>query len=788
MNQEHAPQHGSLKQSDVVLPPETKSPLVEASIQRSLDTTIAEKKDTASQVILQRTANGTAVLALGSADEKAVTFNRARMKSLDKIITDLEQNPPANGLVITGSRPGVFCMGADLKEFAQIKTKQEAEEIVRYGQELFTRIAALPVTTVAAINGTAVGGGFEITLNCDYRVLGKPAEENAEYKVGLPEGKLQILAAWTGMHVLPRLIGLTKAMPILLEGKVLNGNDALRTGLVDEIVPVEMLQSRAEEIARGERLPKRQKLNLLERLPLCEGLVGRPFRWLGMSDSSIAGKIRGYIGLPRKGAMQQVLESTQGNYPAQPEMIRSIRTGLDQGIEAGLAFDQKSLPALITSQASKSSQYLFELGQEAKRRGKAAQHIFKELQPTVVGAGPMGGGIAGLFIKATSKPNEAVQLRDISEAALKDGLTRVESLLSYSRSLDKAVIAQKLERLQLLHSDSPAWNPATNIVIEAVLENPEIKKKVLSAIAAGVPDDAMIGTNTSSLSVTDLSEAVKNPERFVGIHFFNPPGAMPLVEVVRGAKTSQDTIDKACALGLKLGKTPIVVEDVPCFLVNRMFSPYLNEAGYLLSEGVAVKDIDAAALSFGMKMGPMRTLDEVGFDIASKVAQNAIDGYGARMQGPPHVLTLAESGILGRKTGSGFYQYRGDWDMKGKPNPEIIKQLDISRPPFGSKLSADVIQQRLALSMVNEAVRALDEGVAGDNVGGAAARQIDIGSVYGMGFAPFRGGVIRYAESLGTWEVLKQLRNLESRFGERFAPAPGIISRAQTGKSFYESL
>ena len=247
-------------------------------------------------------------------------------------------------------------------------------------------------------------------------------------------------------------------------------------------------------------------------------------------------------------------------------------------------------------------------------------------------------------------------------------------------------------------------------------------------------------------------------------------------------------MDKACALALKLGKTPIVVEDVPCFLVNRMFSPYLNEAGYLLSEGVSVADIDKAALKFGMKMGPLRTLDEVGFDIAGKVATNALEGYGERMEGPPHVATLLESGMLGRKGGKGFYTYRGDWDKKGKPDNKIIEELGIEKPPFGNKLDRQTIQQRLALSMVNEAIRALDDGVAGDNSEGAAARQIDIGSVFGMGFAPFRGGVIRYAESLGPWEVLKQVRNLESRFGKRFEPAPGLVARAKSGKSFYEPV
>jgi 3-hydroxyacyl-CoA dehydrogenase/enoyl-CoA hydratase/3-hydroxybutyryl-CoA epimerase len=404
--------------------------------------------------------------------------------------------------------------------------------------------------------------------------------------------------------------------------------------------------------------------------------------------------------------MTQVIESTQGNYPAQPEIIRSIQKGLNEGVEAGLAYDQKALPGLITSNASKSSQYLFSLGQEAKKRGKAQQASFTELHATVVGGGPMGGGIAGLFVKTAGSDAERTTLRDINEEKLIDGRGRVTEVLEFSKSLSNADRGRKMERLNLVESDSPEWDPSTNVVIEAIVEIPDVKKKVLAEISAGVPEDAVIGTNTSSLSVSDLAVAVSNPERFVGIHFFNPPGAMPLVEVVRGEKTSQETVDKACALAIKLGKTPIVVEDVPCFLVNRMFSPYLNEAGYLLSEGVSVAEIDKAALKFGMKMGPLRTLDEVGFDIAGKVATNALEGYGERMQGPPHVATLLESGLLGRKGGKGFYTYRGDWDKKGKPDNKIADSLGVEKPPFGNKLDRQTVQERLALSMVNEANRA----------------------------------------------------------------------------------
>lgn len=748
-------------------------------------------------VNVERFSDGTAVLTLGAADERAVTFNEERLKSLDSAIEELKTNPPSNGLVITGPRAGVFCMGADLKDFSLIKTPEEAAEVVRFGQELFQKIDNLPFRTVAAINGDAVGGGCELPLNCDYRIMAghagaeynADAEKSSGYKIGLPEGKLQILAAWTGVHKLPRLIGMTKAMPILLEGKTLSAGEALHKGVVDAVVPQEQLVERAREIAAGIDLPKRRGVPLMEKLALLEGMPGKPARWLGTSDSKIAGTIRGWIGMGRKGAMQRIMEDTQGNYPAQPEIFKSVIKGLDEGMQAGFENDQQAMGRLMLSDASKSAQYLFALGQEAKGRAKPARGAFSELHPVIVGAGPMGGGIAGLFVKSANSEDQRTNLRDLNEESLADGVGRIQEVLSHSKALNDATKAVKLDRLDATLGDSVEWIGSTNVVIEAVSENPDIKKKVLAGIAAEVPADALIGTNTSSLSVTDLAAAVPNPERFVGIHFFNPPGAMPLVEIVRGEQTSDETVAKACALAGRLGKTPIVVEDVPCFLVNRMFAPYLNEAAFLLGEGASIKQIDKAAQQFGMRMGPLRTLDEVGFDIAGAVASNAEKGYGNRMQGPDYVSKLQELGLLGRKGGEGFYTYRGEWDKKGVPNKELAEMIGIEKIPFKSRmLSDELIQQRLSLIMVNEAVRALDEGVAGSNSAGAAARQIDLGSVFGMGFAPFRGGVMKHAESMGAWDVLKGLRELESKYGSRFAPALGIIKRAQMGKSFYEEV
>jgi 3-hydroxyacyl-CoA dehydrogenase/enoyl-CoA hydratase/3-hydroxybutyryl-CoA epimerase len=338
-----------------------------------------------------------------------------------------------------------------------------------------------------------------------------------------------------------------------------------------------------------------------------------------------------------------------------------------------------------------------------------------------------------------------------------------------------------LNRVETTVRNSPNTGNAT-IAIEAIVERMDVKKKVLSEVASQIPDDAIIATNTSSLSVSEMATAIHNPERVIGMHFFNPVEKMPLVEIVQGEKTSTRAIATVAALTNKLGKFPIVVHDVPGFLVNRILVPYLNEAAFLLESGYRIDAVDKAATDFGMPMGPFRLLDEVGLDVAAHVGETMRNGYGERMAAPDYVSSMVAANRLGKKSRVGFYDYPED----GKPSvsSEVQGILSVRMDKSGD---AKEIQDRLILNLINEAVKCLDEGVAGAP-GPEAAKQIDLGTVMGTGFPPFHGGLIKYAETLGASQIWSSLKRLEETCGPRFTPAPGIIERAQRGSSFYNAL
>jgi 3-hydroxyacyl-CoA dehydrogenase/enoyl-CoA hydratase/3-hydroxybutyryl-CoA epimerase len=389
----------------------------------------------------------------------------------------------------------------------------------------------------------------------------------------------------------------------------------------------------------------------------------------------------------------------------------------------------------------------------------------------------MGAGIAAAFLQKGHR----VSLQDSSEEALQKGRTHVESVIRGRRHLTDEAKKKLLSALSA--SRELAGVPDDALVVEAVVENPEVKSTVFNAVEKQLGPKAILASNTSSLSLTELAEKLTAPQRFIGMHFFNPAEKMPLVEIVRARKTDDHTTACVAALTAALGKSPIIVEDVPGFLVNRILTPYLAEAGILLSQGVPLKTIDNEAKKFGMPMGPLRLLDEVGLDVAAKVAAVMEQGYGERMSGPAYAEKLVSLQRLGRKNGKGFYRYE---DGKEVYDPEIRGLLGLPGMAESFVQDGDT-QDRLILPMLNEAVRCLDEGVAG-LPGPDAAAQIDLGSVMGTGFAPFRGGIIHYAEKLGAAQVSARLQELGQRYGKRFLPSPGIIRRAEAGISFYEAM
>jgi 3-hydroxyacyl-CoA dehydrogenase/enoyl-CoA hydratase/3-hydroxybutyryl-CoA epimerase len=427
---------------------------------------------------------------------------------------------------------------------------------------------------------------------------------------------------------------------------------------------------------------------------------------------------------------------------------------------SALSVEAEELGTLITTPESKALVHLYYLTEAAKAIGKAKKSEVEKIPGLVVGAGIMGAGIAGSLARA----GHQVIVRDTGEAALERGrqhISKEVGKLRYLSSFERAAIKN---RIDWLWTSSPTES-RSGIVIEAVFEDMDLKKRIFRDVAARVSQQCILASNTSSLSVTEMATAVERPERFIGMHFFNPVEKMPLVEIIRGEKTSDETVSAVAALSTQLGKFPIVVKDVPGFLVNRTLIPYLNEAMFLLQAGHSIEEIDGAATAFGMPMGPIRLLDEVGLDVAAHVSKVMTAGYGERMAPPPFAEKLLSEGRKGRKSGGGFYDYK---EKDSAPWPRIRSALGLPSQP-AERLGRIEITERLVFHLVNEAMKCLNEGVAGDDRE-LAKKQIDLGTVMGIGFPPFRGGVIYYAERVGLETITGRLKSFEAAFGERYKP------------------
>lgn len=678
--------------------------------------------------------NSIATIQLGTDEEKSLSWTASRMTSFAEALTAVKARK-ASGLVIRAPSVESYCVGADISLIASVTDATVGRRLATEGQQTFDQLEDLGIITVAAIGGPCVGGGCEMALACQYRII-----TNASSSViGLPETKLGILPGFGGTYRLPRLVGLPKALDIILAGKTLRSQQALKAGLVDEVTTPERLLERAYEIASGKTRPRRHQRGLIDKA-LTHTSVGRAI-------------------VTRK-AKQALLENTKGFYPAPTTALEVVSAGLGRQRDEALSIEASELGRLIVTSESKSLVHVYFLTEAAKTIGKPGRSAVKELHALVVGAGVMGAGIASVCARA----GHQVIVRDTSEEALARGKAQISKEVSKLRYLSSMEKGATTSRIDWITHSSPTEG-RTGIVIEAVFEDIDLKKQILSGLAAKVPESCILASNTSSLSITEIAQGIANPERVIGMHFFNPVEKMPLVEIIKGKLTSSETIQRVAALATRLGKFPIVVSDVPGFLVNRILVPYLNEALYLLKDGHTIEAIDHAATSFGMPMGPIRLLDEVGLDVAAHVSKIMTDGYGERMAPPSFSASLLALGRKGRKSGAGFYQHEG---KNAQPWNGIVKALSLPNKP-SQPLSTNEMQQRMFLHLINEAMKCLNEGVAGDDRD-FAEKQIDLGTVMGIGFPPFRGGVLRYAHSIGIEEIKSQLQRFEKIWGSRYAP------------------
>ena len=605
----------------------------------------------------------------------ANVFDPVTLCELNRTLDWIERHADTiHGTVFETAKPGIFIAGADINALAE--ANGDAEEFIALGQSVFNRIADLPMPTVAAIDGACVGGGLELALACDYRI----ASDRAATKVGLPETKLGILPAWGGSTRLPRLIGLTKALRLILTGKIL---PAAKHPAIDQIVAREHLGAMAVKlINRGKARRKEKRSNRL------------------------------VAAITRRKARRSLLEKTRGNYPAPLRALDVITRGISRSQEESLQLERRAAAELIATPESRNLVRLFLATEAAKKSPKDALEP-KVDRAAVVGAGIMGAGIAN----SLTRNGIRTMLSDIDADGVARGLQHIRRIGGNTDYITPATKPMPMDRIDL--------------VIEAAVERLKVKKQIFADLDRRCPERTILATNTSALPISEIAAATRRQDRVIGLHFFNPVHRMPLVEIVATPHTSIETTERITALVRALGKVPIVVSDSPGFLVNRVLMPYLLEAVELFDLGVAPIQIDRAMLNFGMPMGPLRLVDEVGCDVALHVAETLADAFPNRMQVPAILQRLVDSGSFGRKCESGFYLYGTDQKPE-RPDPEVIAFR--TRP--SRAMGETEIVRRLVGAMRDEAALCLEEGVA------ASREDTNLAMTLGTGYPPFRSGLL----------------------------------------------
>lgn len=720
------------------------------------DNSNRENSSTASSsVTTERLPSGITIIRLGADGAGPVLLNEERLSSLEQSLKQLAADSSVKGLIIAGANPDMFCAGADVKLIQSVKDAEVGASLAARGQAVFNLIAQLPFPSIAAISGPCVGGGCELALACTQRIC----SDTKSTQIGLPEVRLGILPGFGGTQRLPRVVGVRKALDIILLGKTLRPKQALASGLVCKIVQASQMLGEAERMLLSKSIPS-------PRIPLADKLLGGTTLGRYILQSTTSKVLR---------------RKTKGFYPAPPAALKSVINGLSagnnpKGLEAGLKFEATELGRLITTPESKALVRIFFLTEAAKGLGKYGAACLKGSEALVVGAGVMGSGIA----RAIAEKGFPSYLSDNDSVAIERAAERYRGDIRGKSYLSHEERESALGRLiphKLPIAQSGELLSRCRFAIEAVVETLEVKQQLFKTIAERLPEDAILATNTSSLSVTAIASEVPNPERVVGLHFFNPVEKMPLVEIIRGRETSDAVVAVTAALATRLDKYPVVVEDVPGFLVNRILTPYLNTATRLYTEGYTIVDIDKAATGFGLPMGPMRLLDEVGLDVVAHVSKVMEAGYGARMTAPEIAPKMVALGRKGRKGGKGFYDYEADGNEV--PSPLVRSMLELKNPAKPSP-NRTWLGNLMVAALINEAVRCLDEGVAGQP-GVEAAQQIDLATVMGMGFPPFRGGILHYTDTIGTkaaWNLVQQ--TMQALPGV-FEPWSGLRERAERG-------
>ena len=681
------------------------------------------------------------IITIDVPGEKMNTLKAEFAGQITAIIAEARRDPQLAGLVLISGKPDNFIAGADISMIDRCKSAQEAEALAKQGQEVMAMLDALPFPVVAAIHGACLGGGLELALACDARICSL----DDKTRLGLPEVQLGLLPGSGGTQRLPRLIGVQQALPLILTGKTLRAKQARKLGVVDDAVPQAILLETA--IARvkkgkvsGRTLPLRDRL--------LHGPVGR----------------QALFAL----ATRQTAAKTQGNYPAANRIIEVVRIGLEQGSRAGHDAEARAFGELAMTPESAAMRGIFfaTTAMKKERGGEAEPATVKSV--AILGGGLMGGGIASVTAINAGLP---VRIKDISLEGVNHALKTSWELLSKKVKRRQLSPAQRQQQMARITGgiDYQGFSQR-DVVIEAVFEDLALKQQMVSEVEAHCQPHTLFASNTSSLPIEEIAAKAQRPENVIGLHYFSPVEKMPLVEVIPHLNTSTATLVTIVALARSQGKTPIVVADKPGFYVNRILTPYINEAMRCLLEGEPIEHIDRALVKFGFPVGPIQLLDEVGIDVGSKISPILHQAYGERFAAPAAFDAVLKDGRKGRKNSKGFYRYdQPRWQRK-KPDASLYTLLKVTPQ---ARQSETQIAERCVMMMLNEAARCLDEQVI------RCARDGDIGAVFGIGFPPFLGGPFHYMDKLGAAEVVNRLTRLTQQHGERFTPCESLIEAAR---------
>jgi len=703
--------------------------------------------------------NGVATVLIDRHDESMNTLGEELVLELSAVVDRLEE-PDVKAIVI-GSSKRDFLVGADIRMFASITSPDDAIEALKALHGPFDRLEALHTVgakpVVAAIDGACLGGGLELALTASIRIC----TDSPKTQLGQPEVQLGLIPGAGGTQRLPELIGLAAGLAMIVAGKPVRPYKARKLGLVNEIVPAPVLldvaRQRATE-AIGAKPPERViALNVspdnLMKFALEKNPAGRKVLF--------------------KKATEVMLKETGGHYPAPHRAIEAIQIGAEHGRAAGIAAEMRFFAELVLTPESAALQSIFfattqlkaDSGIDSDAAPRNADHI------AVLGGGLMGGGIATV---SAIKAGATVRIKEIDAAGVGRGLGYVSKVVA-KEAKKRRWTEFEVDLIMNRVTGSSTWAGFSNtdIVIEAVFEDLDLKRSILAESEEATGPDTIFASNTSSLPISQIAEGAQRPDNVVGMHYFSPVDKMPLLEVITTDSTSDETTATAVAVGKAQGKTVIVVNDGTGFYTTRVLGPYSNEAAYLLSEGASVGDIDSAMTAWGFPIGPLHLADEVGIDVGAHIAVILHEAFGDRMSGPPMMEGLIADGRKGRKNGRGFYSY--DKGERQGVDESVYEALGLGPR---KKMDRSDIQERVSLAFINEAAHCLGDGIL------RSARDGDIGAIYGLGYPPFRGGPFWTIDQMGVDTVVDRLIVLAAKHGDRFEPAPILREYAQNGKTF----